>query len=230
MALALTGCGAATEHAATRPAAPGAATSASKVFTVPDKLPPRARTTPRPAAKSATPPAAADGPSGGAPSDAQVQRELAEALGVGADANVIDQAGMSPEGLAMAPPSAPSKVAAIISAANKVARAPYRYGGGHGGVGGDEAWVDTAYDCSGSVSFALASAGLVDRQLDSTSLMSWGEPGPGKWVTIFANEGHAFMVVAGLRFDTVERARTGTRWGRTYAGVTGFTVRHPKGL
>jgi hypothetical protein len=197
------------------------------VFTVPDKLPPPAKQ-PKPAKPDVghNPDTA---PAQGAPTDAEVQRELAEALGVSGD-RVADQAGLTAQGMATVPPGAPPQVAAIITAANQVARAPYRYGGGHGGVGGEETWVDSAYDCSGSVSFALASAGLLDRQLDSTSLMSWGRPGPGKWVTVFANAGHAFMVVAGLRFDTVERARTGTRWGRVYSKVSGFVARHPEGL
>jgi hypothetical protein len=235
VALALTillaGCGAdGEEHAATQPHA--VAVPDSTVFTVPDKLPPRARhpqATPAPQATH-NPDTAADGPAQGAPTDAEVQRELADALGVEPGANVIDQAGLTQDGMATVPPSAPAEVAAIINAANKVARAPYRYGGGHGGVSDEGIWVDSAYDCSGSVSFALASAGLLDSPLDSTSFMGWGKPGPGKWVTIFANHGHAFMVVAGLRYDTVERARTGTRWGRAYSTVSGFTVRHPAGL
>jgi hypothetical protein len=229
--LLLAGCGAQADHAATQPLRPVRPAADSHVFTVPDRLPPRAnaRRSGRPGVGHNPDTAPAPAPTG-APSDAEVQRELAQALGVAKGSDVVDQAGLTAAGFATAPPSAPAKVAAIISAANQVARAPYRYGGGHGGVGGDENWVDSAYDCSGSVSFALASAGLVERQLDSTSFMSWGRPGPGKWVTVFANHGHAFMVVAGLRFDTVERARTGTRWGRTYASVSGFTVRHPAGL
>jgi len=230
--LGLAGCGAVSaEHSARQPAS----TPESHVFTVPDRLPPpAARATPAHAGArhdtgTAAPPVE-NTASAGAPSDAEVQRELAAALGVGASTKLTDQAGLTAEGMATVPPSAPPKVSAIISAANQVARAPYRYGGGHGGVGGKESWVDSAYDCSGSLSFALASAGLVGRQLDSTSFMSWGKPGPGKWVTVFANHGHAFMVVAGLRFDTVERARTGTRWGQAYSKVSGFTVRHPAGL
>ena len=199
----------------------------SHVFTVPAKLPPREREAPRPA-KAPAPAGAA--PTGGAPSDTEVQQDLDKALGLTNSNRAVDQAGLSADGLASAPPSAPAKVAAIITAANQVARAPYRYGGGHGGVKGKEIWVDSAYDCSGSVSFALASAGLVGRQLDSTSLEHWGKPGPGHWVTVYANAGHAFMVVAGLRFDTVERARTGTRWGAAPSRVGGFVARHPAGL
>jgi cell wall-associated NlpC family hydrolase len=214
----LAGCGQQSQAPAERPAA--------RVFTVPDELPPPART-PR---RAAPEPARARAPAATAPSDAEVGRELADALGVADARAAVDQAGLTDGGMATVPPSAPGKVRAIITAANQVARAPYRYGGGHGGVGGDETWVDSAYDCSGSVSFALASAGLVDRQLASGGLMEWGEPGPGKWVTVYANAGHAFMVVAGLRYDTVERARTGTRWGAAPTRVSGFTARHPAGL
>ncbi|MEJ7783531.1 MAG: hypothetical protein WKF96_01925 [Solirubrobacteraceae bacterium] len=231
-ALVLVACGADEEHAGTQPtAAPAktAKTPESEVFTVPDELPPRERR--RPAAKARPAPVPPSAPSEGAPSDAEVEQQLAEALGVKPGGSVVDQAGLTEDGLATVPPGAPAEVAQIINAANKVARAPYRYGGGHGGgVGGDETWVDTAYDCSGSMSFALASAGLLDSPLNSTGFASWGKSGPGKWVTLFANDGHAFMVVAGLRFDTVERARTGTRWGQAYSDVSGFTVRHPPGL
>jgi hypothetical protein len=238
----LAGCGSSEEHAATTPGVRQAtntvATTPSQVFTIPDELPPSEKSA-KPEKTEArhnpdtAPVGGDDGEAqrtNGAPTDAQIQRELAEALGVSGSSDVIDQAGLTEAGLATVPPSAPAKVAAIITAANLVAHAPYRYGGGHGGVGGEESWVDSAYDCSGSVSFALASAGLVDRQLTSGLFMSWGKPGPGKWVTIFANDGHAFMVVAGLRFDTVERARTGTRWGRAYSQVSGFVARHPAGL
>jgi hypothetical protein len=231
LTLLLAGCGSsASEHSATQTQA--APSPDSTVFTVPDKLPPRAKqpAEPKEAGHNPDTAPAADGPAAGAPTDAEVQRELAAALGVAPGTNVIDQAGLTQDGMATVPPGAPPEVASIINAANKVAHAPYRYGGGHGGVSDEGIWVDSAYDCSGSVSFALASAGLLDSPLDSTSFMGWGKPGPGKWVTIFANHGHAFMVVAGLRFDTVERARTGTRWGREYSAVSGFTLRHPAGL
>jgi cell wall-associated NlpC family hydrolase len=218
--LLLAGCGSAQDHS-TSPPPPKPA--ANHVFTVPARLPPREHAARTGRTHAAPAPAAA-------PSDTEIEQELAHALGVKATGRVADQAGLSASGLATVPPSAPAKVAAIITAANQVARAPYRYGGGHGGVKGEEIWIDTAYDCSGSVSFALASAGLVSRQLDSTSLEHWGKPGPGHWVTVYANAGHAFMVVAGLRFDTVERARTGTRWGAAPSRVGGFVARHPAGL
>jgi cell wall-associated NlpC family hydrolase len=229
-ALVLGACGADAEHAATQPTTVTAPAAESTVFTVPDELPPSERTRPASDGSEEREPASPSEPAAGAPSDDEVQRELAEALGVDPGDDVVDQAGLTADGYATVPPGAPPEVEQIINAANKVAHAPYRYGGGHGGVGGDETWVDTAYDCSGSISFALASAGLVESQLTSGSFMSWGKPGPGKWVTIVTNEGHAYMIVAGLRFDTVERARTGTRWGPVATPGSDFVLRHPVGL
>ena len=164
----------------------------------------------------------------GAPTDAEVRRELEQAFGSRAG-RAIDAAGLGAGGLATVPPAAPARVAAIINAANSVARKPYVYGGGHGRLA-DETFVDTAYDCSGSVSFALAAAGLVDSPMDSSTLARFGKPGPGHWVTIFANAGHAFMTVAGLRFDTSGRDAGGSRWQADSRTVAGFTVRHPAGL
>jgi cell wall-associated NlpC family hydrolase len=163
-----------------------------------------------------------------APTDAQVRRELEQAFGSRA-ARAVDAAGLGSGGLATVPPAAPARVAAIINAANSVARKPYVYGGGHGRLA-DETFVDTAYDCSGSVSFALAAAGLVESPLDSSALARFGRPGPGRWVTIYANAGHAFMTVAGLRFDTSGRDASGSRWQADSRTVAGFTVRHPVGL
>jgi hypothetical protein len=164
----------------------------------------------------------------GAPTDAEVARDLEKAFGTQAS-RAIDSSGLTAGGLATIPPSAPARVAYIINAANQVARKPYVYGGGHGRLAG-ETFVDNAYDCSGSVSFALAAAGLVDRPMDSTALSQYGKPGRGRWVTIYANAGHAFMTVAGLRFDTSGRAEGGSRWQTRSRTVAGFTVRHPPGL
>src|SRR5206468_3121280 len=111
-----------------------------------------------------------------------------------------------------------------VAAANQVARLPYVYGGGHGRGGAEGLWVDSAYDCSGSVSFALANAGYLDSPLDSTGLAHFGKPGRGKWVTIYANAGHAFMVVGGARFDTVGLRQSGSRWQPAYRSISGFTV------
>jgi len=132
---------------------------------------------------------------------------------------------ITPDGLATAPASAPDAVKAMIAAANRIATLPYRYGGGH------KSFDDTAYDCSGSVSYALHGASLLDTTLDSTMLESYGAAGTGTWVTIYANADHTFMVVAGIRFDTSGQKQAGTRWqpaaARSYAG---FVVRHPAGL
>jgi hypothetical protein len=168
----------------------------------------------------------------GVPTDAQVEQQLREALGADSTASardLIERATLSPDGLATVPPGAPARVAAIIRGGNEVARKPYVYGGGHGRLAG-ETWIDTAYDCSGSISFALATAGLADQPMTSGTLAAWGRPGPGRWVTIYANGGHAFMTVAGLRFDTSGRQITGTRWQTAGRSVAGFSVRHPPGL
>jgi hypothetical protein len=164
---------------------------------------------------------ASDGVAQGAPSDAEIRRELQEAFGT---SHAVDRASLSPDGLAGVPASAPHAVESIIRAANAVALLPYVYGGGHA------RWEDSAYDCSGSVSFALAAAGLLKGPLDSTSFMSWGKPGPGKWVTIFANSGHAWMIVAGLRFDTSGLRIDGSRWTAQTRSTSGFVLRHPPGL
>jgi cell wall-associated NlpC family hydrolase len=170
-------------------------------------------------------------PTDAAPTDAQVARELRQAFGgkAGSTTDLVNAATLTGDGLATVPPSAPSRVVAMISAANQVARKPYVYGGGHGRLK-NEVWIDTAYDCSGSVSFALASAGLIDAPMDSSALARFGRPGRGKWVTIYANAGHAFMTVAGLRFDTSGRQQTGSRWQTANRTAGGFTVRHPAGL
>ena len=136
----------------------------------------------------------------------------------------ITKATALPNGVALPPLEAPEEVKQIIEAGNIIARSPYLWGGGHG------KWLDEGYDCSGSVSFALAAAGLLNGPLASGPLMSWGEPGRGKWVTIYANDGHVFMEVAGVRFDTSNARVTGSRWGNTMRSTAGFVARHPAGL
>jgi hypothetical protein len=136
----------------------------------------------------------------------------------------IHDATALPNGIALPPLEAPEAVRQIIEAGNVIARSPYLWGGGHG------KWVDTGYDCSGSVSFALAAAGLLSAPLASGPLMSWGEPGAGKWVTIYSNPGHVFMVVAGIRFDTSGQRVTGSRWQNDMRSTAGFVARHPAGL
>lgn len=163
-----------------------------------------------------------------AASDAEIERELAafkRDLRSGAGVPVAQSAGVRPDGTAVAPLEAPNVVAAVIQAGNEIARTPYKWGGGHG------AWADSGYDCSGSVSFALAGAGLLSAPLDSTAFEHWGAAGPGRWITVYANATHAFMVVAGLRFDTGGLdAPTKTRWQPTMRSTAGFVARHPPGL
>ncbi len=136
-----------------------------------------------------------------------------------------DKATIGSDGLAIAPADAPAAVQDIITAGNAIAFTPYRFGGGHGH------FKDTAYDCSGSVSYALHGGDLLDTTMDSTSLESWGSSGPGQWVTVYANSGHAYMVVAGLRFDTSgATAHHGDRWQKATRSGAGYVVRHPAGL
>ena len=132
---------------------------------------------------------------------------------------------LNADGTATAPAGAPAPVQQIIQAGNQIATLPYRYGGGH-----TDDFQDTAYDCSGSVSYALHGAGLLTAPLDSGEFMSWGDPGPGQWVTIYANEGHMYMVVAGLRFDTSGASASGSRWQSDARSPSGYTVVHPPGL
>jgi peptidoglycan hydrolase-like protein with peptidoglycan-binding domain len=134
------------------------------------------------------------------------------------------RATIGPDGLAIAPASAPAAVKAMIAAGNKIHDKPYKYGGGHG------TWNDSGYDCSGSMSYVYHAAGLLDEALDSTGFMSWGESGKGQWVTNYANSGHSYMVIAGLRFDTSGRSDDGSRWDAEMRSSSGYTVRHPAGL
>jgi len=136
----------------------------------------------------------------------------------------VHKATALPNGIALPPLDAPEAVRQMIDAGNVIARTPYLWGGGHG------KWVDTGYDCSGSVSFVLAAAGYLNSPLASGPLMSWGEPGPGKWVTIYAHQGHVWMTVAGIRFDTSGARETGSRWQNEMRSTAGFTLRHPPGL
>jgi cell wall-associated NlpC family hydrolase len=158
--------------------------------------------------------------------DDQIRRELRQLkelaskdeLAVGSRARVL------PDGRAVAPREAPEIVRDVIRTANVIAKTPYLWGGGHG------SWSAVGYDCSGSVSFALAGAGLLDAPLTSGELAHWGAPGPGRWITIYANDGHVFMEVAGLRFDTGALPGAGTRWQAAGRDTSAFTARHPGGL
>jgi cell wall-associated NlpC family hydrolase len=127
-------------------------------------------------------------------------------------------------GMVKAPAGAPAAVAEVIAAGNAIATLPYIYGGGHA------SFHANGYDCSGSVSYALAAAGLVSSPMVSGGFENWGDPGPGRWITIYANAGHVWMEVAGWRFDTVALAESGTRWAQGGGEFSGFVVRHPPGL
>jgi cell wall-associated NlpC family hydrolase len=135
-----------------------------------------------------------------------------------------EKATLTAEGLAVPPASAPPEVKAVIEAGNEIARKPYKYGGGHGD------WEDSGYDCSGSISYALHGAGLLRRPRDSSEFMRYGARGRGTWITIRANSGHAYMIVAGLRFDTSARKRGRSRWTRKMRSPRGYRGRHPRGL
>ncbi len=144
-------------------------------------------------------------------------------------ANSVETPGPSavlqPNGQASAPENAPAAVKAAIAAANSIATTPYVWGGGHG------SWYSYGYDCSGAVSFALYGAGLLGTPLVSGALASYGEPGPGKWITIYANPSHTYVVIAGLRFDTAGNPEgvSGPRWHTEGPYPEGYEIRHPAG-
>jgi hypothetical protein len=125
---------------------------------------------------------------------------------------------------AIAPAAAPQAVKDTIYAANRITRKPYRYGGGH------RRWRDRGYDCSGSVSYALHGGGLLDSPLASGRLMGWGLSGPGAWITVYTNRRHAYLVIAGLRFDTSGRGERGPRWRKRASSSRGYVARHPEGM
>jgi Putative peptidoglycan binding domain len=121
-------------------------------------------------------------------------------------------------------PGLPIAVVRAVAAANRIAGFPYRFGGGH------RSFHDSAYDCSGSVSYVLHAAGRLSSPLDSGELMSWGAPGRGRFITVYANPGHTFMVIQGRRYDTTGRWDTGSRWQRVERSSAGYVARHPVGL
>jgi hypothetical protein len=133
------------------------------------------------------------------------------------------------DGTAVAPANAPPQVQAAINAGNAIRTMPYRWGGGH------RTFYDTGYDCSGAVSYVLNAAGMLSSPLPSGPLMGWGLPGKGYWISVFSNPSHAYMVVAGLRFDTsaVGEKRnqgSGPRWRKTKRKARGYLVRHYQGF
>jgi septal ring factor EnvC (AmiA/AmiB activator) len=155
----------------------------------------------------------------------------AEASGVVSEAagefpaplNSGESVGFISESEASAPEAAPEQVKGAVAAANAIAMTPYIWGGGHG------SFESSGYDCSGAVSYALHGGGLLESPLDSTGLETWGEPGPGKWITVYANAEHAWMIIGGLAFDTV--GGPGPRWHSSPVdSPEGFIARHPPGL
>ena len=130
------------------------------------------------------------------------------------------------DGKALAPADAPPRVVRAIEAANSIEDKPYEYGGGHA------SWIDEGYDCSGTVSFALGKYGakIIDAPMPSTGYMRWEEPGAGKWITTYANGGHMYVVIAGLRFDTSQTPGDGPGWSKTKLDQAGYSVRHPAGF
>jgi peptidoglycan hydrolase-like protein with peptidoglycan-binding domain len=159
-----------------------------------------------------------------------LRQGVAQALAGGS----VSKATINADGTASAPSGAPALVTTMINAGNQIIDKPYRYAGGHG------KWNDTGYDCSGSVSYVLHAAGLLSSSEDSTGLESFGSPGPGKWVTIYADSGHTWIVIAGIAFDTANYGGpnipggTGPRWRTNPIGNLAdggdYVVRHPSGL
>jgi peptidoglycan hydrolase CwlO-like protein len=154
------------------------------------------------------------------------EKKAAEAAVRAAQTGNADVGGLAINtgGMVQPPAGAPEAVKQIIAAGNAIATLPYIYGGGHASFHAD------GYDCSGSVSYALAAAGLVSSPMVSGAFEGWGDAGPGHWVTLYANADHIWMDVAGWRFDTVALAESGTRWARGGGEFSGFVVRHPPGL
>ena len=133
-------------------------------------------------------------------------------------------------GRAIAPRGAPARVKRVIAWGNQIIGKPYRYGGGHKAVSSSR--LDSGYDCSGTVSHALAGGRFVRTPLDSTGFMSWGQSGPGRWITVYAHGGHAYLVVAGLRLDTGMRddpSTTGPAWSKKLRESAAYQARHPRG-
>jgi hypothetical protein len=144
-------------------------------------------------------------------------------------------------GVAIPPVGAPARVKRAIAAANRIVTKPYLYGGGHkpyGAASASRVALDRGYDCSGTISFALFGGRFLKSPLDSGSFMSWGRKGKGRWITVYTNPGHAYVVIAGLRLDTSggdrlapeeRRSGRGPRWRKYNRSSAGFVARHPQG-
>jgi cell wall-associated NlpC family hydrolase len=172
-----------------------------------------------------SPAAAATSISPGAPSDQEVRQELQQLQQVektqATPAGAISQV----TGAFTIPQGVPQVVAQVIAGGNQIADFPYVWGGGHA------SFIDTGYDCSGSVSYALAAGGMLGAPEVSGQLESWGVPGPGRWITVYAAAGHTFMQVDGAWFNTAGRAGPySTRWSFHKPTLAGYVVRHWPGL
>jgi hypothetical protein len=163
----------------------------------------------------------------GAPSDAEIRAELRQLQQIqrAERAGPAQPGSIGADGSVVAASATPLVIARIIGGGNAIATFPYRFGGGHA------SFIDDAYDCSGSVSYALAAGGLLGAPLTSGELENWGAPGPGRWLTVYANAGHTYMYVGGLRFDTSGRGGSfGSRWQTGVRANDGFVARHWPGL
>jgi cell wall-associated NlpC family hydrolase len=221
--------------------APGAATAtAGKGVAVAEvRDPEEAKSFPLPASTrhpaASTPSVAGEAAiAAGAASDAQIRKELGEEEHAKAQERTAQQRVLTPvaggfsvggDGTIPIPQNVPEAVQRVIAGGNAIADFPYIWGGGHG------SFVANGYDCSGSVSYALAAGGLLNAPLVSGDLASWGAPGPGKWITIYANAGHTFMDVDGMWFDTAGRSGPyASRWLVSTPPLAGYAVRHPPGF
>jgi cell wall-associated NlpC family hydrolase len=170
----------------------------------------------------------------GAPSDAEVKQELAQMQAVERTAKRAQQQALKPvaggnsvggDGAIPIPPNVPEAVQRVIAGANAIADFPYVFGGGHG------SFVDNAYDCSGSVSYALAAGGLLSAPQTSGELETWGAPGPGRYITVEAAAGHVYMYVDGVMYNTAGRSGVyASRWQVKPVDNTGYVTRHWPGL
>jgi cell wall-associated NlpC family hydrolase len=198
----------------------------AKSFPVPASVHHRSASSPSVAGEAAV--------AAGAPSDAEVRRELGEEEQAKAQERAAQKRTLEPvaggssvggNGTIPIPTNVPETVQRVIAGGNAIADFPYIWGGGHA------SFIANGYDCSGSVSYALAAGGLLSAPLVSGDLASWGEQGPGRWITIYANAGHTFMNVDGVWFDTAGRSGPyASRWLVSTPSLAGYAVRHPPGL
>jgi cell wall-associated NlpC family hydrolase len=217
-----------------------AATAGGKAVAVAEvRDPEEARSFPLPAsthhAAASTPAIAGEAAiAPGAASDAQVRKELGEEAQAKAQERAAQQRVLRPvpggfsvggNGTIPIPANVPEAVQRVVAGGNAIADFPYIWGGGHA------SFVAGGYDCSGSVSYALAAGGLLNAPLVSGELANWGEAGAGRWITIYANAGHTFMDVDGVWFDTAGRSGPyASRWLLATPPLAGYAVRHPPGF